>query len=74
MRRADTGAADSEERKPQHLDGQYAGIGTASQPCVEVPCAGQLCPACHRGILHYNGMLDLVCTACDYRGPSGGFT
>jgi hypothetical protein len=28
--------------------------------------AGDVCPACHAGILDYNGLLELVCPECGY--------
>lgn len=35
---------------------------------------GELCPRCQKGIPDYDGMLDLVCPACQLRQSSAGFS
>jgi hypothetical protein len=37
--------------------------------CVEdeeAPEPGEICPTCNVGVLEYDGMLNLVCTECNY--------
>ena len=41
-----------------------------ARPCPQI---SRTCPVCHRGILEYNGLLNLVCPHCG-REWSGSFT
>jgi hypothetical protein len=35
---------------------------------------GQLCPRCQKGVMDYDGMLDLVCPVCRLSQGSAGFS
>ena len=50
------------------MGGRYLG------PACKAAAPGETCPVCHAGIMEYNGMLDLVCPHCGYKGQGGGFT
>jgi uncharacterized protein (DUF983 family) len=34
--------------------------------------AGMLCPACGKGILDYDGLLNLACMVCGFQSAGGG--
>lgn len=36
--------------------------------------AGDICPKCHKGILDYDGMLNLTCPSCGMTETGGCFT
>lgn len=38
------------------------------------PSRGSTCPECEKGILNYDGLLNLVCPVCGYQAPGGAFT
>ncbi len=38
------------------------------------PRPGAPCPRCHKGILAYNGIVQLVCSACGHIAESGAFS
>jgi len=36
--------------------------------------SGDICPACHKGRMAYDGFLILTCPECGFRMGGGGFT
>lgn len=44
----------------------------------KTPCTayapGEVCPACGKGRMDYDGTLILTCPECGFQAPGGGFT
>jgi len=58
------------QRNRKHAKAQSI---SRSRVC-HVPRPGQKCPNCGRGILDYDGLLQLSCPVCRHVAAGGGFT
>jgi hypothetical protein len=67
---------DEKERVDSHLSLEQLDVQLTEDLLVDIPVhyqAGARCPECRRGILDYDGLLNLVCPLCG-QGQGGCFT